>query len=46
MRRFAILFVVILLALFALELTPPGQAVVGPWTDFVAKSSSAVPRSG
>jgi len=45
MRRFAILFVVILLALFTLELTPPGQAVVGPWTDLVAQASSAVIRA-
>ena len=45
MRRFAILFVVILLALFALELTPPGQAVVKPWTSFVADTSSAVIRA-
>jgi len=45
MRRFAILFVVILLALFTFELTPPGQAVVGPWTDLVARASSAVIRA-
>jgi exosortase H (IPTLxxWG-CTERM-specific) len=45
MRRFAVLFVVILLALFALELTPPGQAALGPWTDLVAKTSSAVIRA-
>lgn len=45
MRRFAMLFVVILLGLFALELTPPGQAVVRPWTAFVAESSSAVIRA-
>jgi exosortase H (IPTLxxWG-CTERM-specific) len=45
MRRFAILFVVILLTLFALELTPPGQAVVGPWTSLVADTSSAVIRA-
>ena len=45
MRRFAILFVVILLGLFTLELTPPGQAVVGPWTDLVAKTSTAVIRA-
>lgn len=45
MRRFAILFVVILLGLFALELTPPGQAVVGPWTDLVARASTAVIRA-
>ena len=44
MRRFAILFVVTLLALFTLELTPPGQAVVQPWTAFVAESSSAFIR--
>ena len=45
MRRFAILFVVILLALFALELTPPGQAIVKPWTGLVADTSSAVIRA-
>ena len=45
MRRFAILFAVILLALFTLELTPPGQAVVRPWTAFVAESSSAFIRA-
>jgi exosortase H (IPTLxxWG-CTERM-specific) len=45
MRRFAILFVVILVGLFALELTPPGQAVVVPWTGLVADSSAAVIRA-
>jgi len=45
MRRFAILFAVILLALFTLELTPPGQAVVGPWTSLVAEASSAFIRA-
>ena len=45
MRRFAILFVVLLLGLFTLELTPPGQALVGPWTDLVAKASTAVIRA-
>jgi exosortase H (IPTLxxWG-CTERM-specific) len=45
MRRFSILFVVILLGLFTFELTPPGQALVGPWTDLVAKASSAVIRA-
>ena len=45
MRRFAILFVVILLAAFTLELTPPGQAVVRPWTALVAEASSAVIRA-
>jgi exosortase H (IPTLxxWG-CTERM-specific) len=45
MRRFAILFVVILIGLFALELTPAGQAVVQPWTGLVADTSSAVIRA-
>jgi exosortase H (IPTLxxWG-CTERM-specific) len=45
MRRFALLFAVILLALFTLELTPPGQAVVRPWTAFVAETSSAFIRA-
>lgn len=40
MRRFAILFVVLLLALFAFELSPPGQALVKPWTAAVAAASS------
>jgi exosortase H (IPTLxxWG-CTERM-specific) len=43
--RFAILFVVILLALFTLELTPPGQAIVQPWTALVADASSWVIRA-
>jgi exosortase H (IPTLxxWG-CTERM-specific) len=45
MKRFAALFVVLLLALFALELTPPGQLVVRPWTGFVADSSAAAIRA-
>jgi exosortase H (IPTLxxWG-CTERM-specific) len=45
MRRFAILFVVILVALFAFELTPPGQAVVVPWTGLVADSSAGLIRA-
>ena len=45
MRRFSILFVVILLALFTLELTPPGQAIVRPWTALVADASSAFIRA-
>jgi exosortase H (IPTLxxWG-CTERM-specific) len=45
MTRFAILFVVILLALFTLELTPLGQAIVQPWTALVAESSSAFIRA-
>jgi exosortase H (IPTLxxWG-CTERM-specific) len=45
MRRFAILFVVILLAAFTFELTPPGQAIVKPWTALVADTSSAVIRA-
>lgn len=42
MRRFAILFAAILVVLFALELSPPGQAVVRPWTAFIASASSAL----
>lgn len=45
MRRFAITFAVLLLALFAFELTPPGQALVRPWTAVVAKASSALIRA-
>jgi exosortase H (IPTLxxWG-CTERM-specific) len=45
MRRFAILFVVILLASFAFELTPPGQAIVVPWTGLVADSSAGLIRA-
>lgn len=45
MKRFATLFFLILLGLFAFELTPPGQAVVQPWTDLVARASSAVIRT-
>ena len=45
MRRFAILFVVILLGLFAFELTPPGQQLVQPWTDLVARASTVVIRA-
>lgn len=41
MARFFTLFVVILLALFAVELTPPAQsAVVIPWTDALALISA------
>jgi exosortase H (IPTLxxWG-CTERM-specific) len=45
MRRFAILFVAILLVLFAFELTPPGQAVVVPWTGLVADASAGLIRA-
>lgn len=45
MRAFAIRFVLILLALFAFELTPPGQALVKPWTAFVASASSSAIRA-
>jgi exosortase H (IPTLxxWG-CTERM-specific) len=45
MRRFAILFVVILLGLFAFELSPPGQALVRPWTAAVAAVSSELIRA-
>src|SRR5688572_29453235 len=45
MRRFAFLFLALLLALFAFELTPPGQAIVQPWTNLVARASTAVIRA-
>ncbi len=42
MPRFLLLFPAILLALFALELTPPGQQwFVAPWTALVAQVSIA-----
>jgi len=40
MRRFALLFVTILVVLFAFELSPPGQMIVQPWTSLVAIVSS------
>ena len=43
MTRFAVLFTAILVALFAAELTPVGQAwVVAPWTSMVARCSTAI----
>ena len=45
MRRFAILFVALLVALFAFELTPPGQAIVQPWTALVAHASAGIIRA-
>ena len=45
MRRFAILFVVVLVGLFAFELTPPGQAIVVPWTGLVADASAGLIRA-
>jgi exosortase H (IPTLxxWG-CTERM-specific) len=45
MTRFAVLFAALLLALFTLELTPLGQAIVQPWTACVADVSSAVIRA-
>jgi exosortase H (IPTLxxWG-CTERM-specific) len=43
MARFFSLFVVILLALFAAELTPPAQnALVIPWTDALARISAGL----
>jgi exosortase H (IPTLxxWG-CTERM-specific) len=44
MTRFAIVFCVVLGALFAFELSPPGQAVVQPWTALVATTSAGVIR--
>ena len=45
MRRFVILFVVLLVALFAFQLTPPGQAIVVPWTNLVADTSAGLIRA-
>ncbi len=45
MARFALTFVVVLVTLFGLELTPPGQAVVRPWTDQVAAASAGLVRA-
>jgi exosortase H (IPTLxxWG-CTERM-specific) len=43
MARFFILFVVILVALFAAELTPPVQrALVMPWTEGLARASAGL----
>lgn len=42
MRRFAFTFLVLLVVLFALELTPPGQAIVVPWTELVARASAGL----
>ena len=43
MTRFFILFVIILVALFAAELTPPVQnALVLPWTEALARISAAI----
>jgi exosortase H (IPTLxxWG-CTERM-specific) len=42
MLRFGILFTVLVVALFAAELTPPGQRfVVDPWTALVARVATA-----
>ena len=45
MCRFAILFAAILLTLFAFQLTPPGQALVEPWTGLVADTSAGLIRA-
>ncbi len=45
MARFAATFVVVLVVLFGLELSPPGQAVVQPWTAGVAAVSAAAVRA-
>ena len=42
MLRFGVLFAVIVVALFAAELTPPGQEfIVAPWTALVAKVATS-----
>ena len=45
MGRFVLGFALILGSLFALQLTPPGQAVVQPWTSLVAQASAAFIRA-
>ena len=46
MLRFGVLFAVIVVGLFAAELTPPGQQwFVDPWTDAVAKVSTTLARA-
>lgn len=45
MRRFVILFVITLLGLFTFQLTPPGQALVVPWTGLVADTSAGLIRA-
>jgi exosortase H (IPTLxxWG-CTERM-specific) len=45
MARFAATFLLMLVVLFGLELTPPGQAIVQPWTGLVAAASAAVVRA-
>lgn len=46
MRRFLVVFVVLLALAFAFELTPFAQAhVVTPWTDAVASASAALMRA-
>ncbi len=42
MLRFSVVFVVLLLSFFAFELTPPGQAIVQPWTGWLASASASV----
>lgn len=42
MARFAVAFCLMLGVLFAFELSPPGQALVGPWTALVAKTGAEV----
>lgn len=45
MRRFAITFAAVAIALFAAELTPVGQAwVVEPWTTSIAELSVAIAK--
>ena len=44
MRRIAATFLVVVLVLFALELSPPGQDVIGPWTAGIVKLVAAALR--
>ncbi|CAH1386868.1 exosortase H [Candidatus Nitrotoga sp. M5] len=42
MLRFLIIFLLIMGGLFALELTPPGQALVHPWATLLARFSATL----
>ncbi len=42
MTRFLVVFFSLLVGLFALQLTPMGQAVVVPWTNIVAQVSASI----
>ena len=45
MTRFLFVFFGLLIGLFTFQLTPPGQALVIPWTNFIASVSAAIVHS-